>query len=190
VVNSLSRAETYSGYFWNQYLATSQRKKYLGWTFNRDENGFGERIKCEANIMGFLHNIHIIRDQFPFALKSSIFGGLRKGGKPLRDHDCAWSKDFIKALEAKSSSGPLLEKMKDFEKDEDFQTLKKIMNLSKHRYINEIIWRNGNIFLQIRDFDEVQETSMVEHDVNSLMIRVSNNLVPKIYDLYEEAKKI
>ena len=190
VVISLNRAETYSGYFWNQYLATSQRKKYLGWTFNRDENGFSERIKCEANIMGFLHNVHIICDQFPFALKSSILDSLRKGGKPLRDQDCAWSKDFIKALEAISSSGPLLGKMKDFEKDEDFQTLKKIMNLSKHRYINEIIWRNGNIFLQIRDFDEVQETSMVEHDVNSLMIRVSNNLVPKIYDLYEEAKKI
>lgn len=190
VVNSLGRAETYSGYFWNQYLETSQRKKYLGWTFNKDENGFSDRIKCEANIMGFLHNIHVICDQFPFALKSSMLHPLLKGGKSLRDQDCAWSKDFMRAIEAIPSSGPLLEKMRDFEKDEDFQTLKKIMNLSKHRYINEIVWRNGSIFLQIRDFDEVQETSMIEHDVNALMIRVSNNLMPKIYDLYEEAKKM
>lgn len=190
VVNSLNRAETYSGYFWNQYLATSQRKKYLGWSINKDENGFSDRIKCEANIMGFLHNIHIICDQFPFALKSSILDTLQKGGKPLRDQDCAWSKDFMKSVEAVPSTGQLLEKMRDFEKDDDFQTLKKIMNLSKHRYINEFLWRNGVIFLLMRDFDEVQETSKIEHDVNALMMRVSNNLVPKIFDLYEEAMKI
>lgn len=96
----------------------------------------------------------------------------------------------MKSVEAVPSTGQLLEKMRDFEKDDDFQTLKKIMNLSKHRYINEFLWRNGVIFLLMRDFDEVQETSKIEHDVNALMMRVSNNLVPKIFDLYEEAMKI
>jgi hypothetical protein len=30
---------------------------------------------------------------------------------------------------------------------------------------------------------------MFEHDINTLMMRVNNNLVPKIFDLSEEPKK-
>jgi hypothetical protein len=190
VVNSLNRADSYSGYFWNQYLETSKRKKYLGWSMNRDENGFNDREKCEANVIGFLHNIHIICDQFPFALKSSILEPLYKRGKPLTDQDCGWSRDFLKSIEALSNTAQLVGKMKEFEMDEDFQTLKKIMNLSKHRYLIEFVWRDGNFLFIIRDFDEIQETSKSEHDVDALMVRISNNVMPKIYDLYEEAKKI
>jgi hypothetical protein len=194
VLASLVRAQTYAHYHWNQFIATSNITSWaesLVWQFNRDDDGFSDKYKCEANIIAFLQNIHIICDQFPFALKSStIANWKKKDGNILTDFDCGWHNNFYHALKNISNSDNLINKMRDFEKDEDFILLKKIVNTSKHRYLNKISFKEDKLTMTSHAFDENEELSTCDLDVNVLMKRIHNNLIPKIFELYEEAIKL
>lgn len=193
VISSLSRANIYSMYHWNQYINTSDVKDFgdlLKWGFNRDDDGFSDKFKCEAHITAYLHNVHIICDQFPFALKSSILTQLKKGNKNLEDKDCAWSEDFLKSIEAIPNSATLIQKMRAFLKNDDFINLKNIINTTKHRYINEIQFKNENLLIITHSFDDVEEISVCEQNSATLMKRMYNILIPKIFELYEESKKL
>lgn len=194
VVNSLGCAMIYCGYFWNQYVRTLKSPLTIGWSFRKDDDGYTEKLKCEANILGFLHNLHIICDQFPFALKSSTLIDIsitKKGRTEVwNDRDCSWDFNFLRAIESIPNSERLVSKMRAFSTDENFSLLKKIINLSKHRYISEFHVLNSKLVLRVKEFDEVKQVVSCDHDVDALMIKLSNNLMPKIFDLYEEAMKL
>ena len=158
--------------------------------------------RFNAEVFGFLQNLHAVCDSFPFVLNLLI------NKIDIENPSVSWGEDFIKKYVSLSLESPInvngqittktfFDALVSFQKNEYFSQLKGVVNRIKHKYLIPIMYDRGSIYFEeysyksYLDQDQVldkakQKTSNFENqNVEKFMIDCHDRLWPDLCDLFD-----
>ncbi|MES2025051.1 MAG: hypothetical protein V4448_05795 [Pseudomonadota bacterium] len=158
--------------------------------------------RLNAEVFGFLQNLHAVCDSFPYILNLII------KRVDIEDSNVGWSDKFLKNyvtsiadyqknLNGQSISAPLSEALTAFQKNEYFAQLKGVVNKIKHKYLIPIMYDKGIIYFETYSYrsylsqDEllskaIEKFSNLEsQDVEKFIVNCHDKLWPDLCDLFD-----
>lgn len=187
-LQSFHKRNLYSEIYYNEFIDKSDG--LLG-IETIDQSG-KIRTNFEAQAVAFVANAHALIDSFPFVVFLTLkpLKYLKKDDKgsetipKLSASESNWNDRFCDSLKYSYPKYLLFSRLfKSLMNNNDFLILRKMSNNNKHKFLTRIANRKRILKFELVDFD-TGRTSYV--DVKKFFIRLHNEVLPKLYRLYNE----
>lgn len=146
-------------------------------------DGYVNTPKYNAEVLGFLQNVHAICDSFPYLLN------LYFRAFDFKSKNIGWNDKTMSAFrEMTTISGEtdLLKELEKFNKNKIFQNIQNIVNTAKHKHIIPIFFDGTKtVFGDLNGSPGHSDLSVKE-----FMIQVHNSLIPEILNMLKLAATV
>lgn len=180
-LQSIDKRIQFCKYHYIQVKLTSDEKSLsLERFLSIKHHGITNRTAYEANIFGFIHNLHSLVDSFPYVL-NIIYQVIDNIESP----NIGWNDDFLKKYE----SFTFYQSLQCLSDDETFKKLKGVINKAKHKYLIRI--QNNYTNLTFEDFTYFYNGDVIyvrNQNVKSFLENCHNDLIPKFISVYNLIK--
>ena len=188
-LQSFFKRNIYSEIYYRQFLEKSEEKNLRLVSIDHSRN---IESQYEAPAVAFLANAHALIDAFPYVVYLSLrplkFINKKKEPEKIKSNRCGWKDDFLAAMDytypKHSDLSTLFSLLMNHD---DFKLLKTISNNNKHKFLVPIenIDLKFNLLVTNLATDETEK-----FDAEELFLKIHNNLLPKIFELYNELSKV
>jgi len=189
-LQSFAKRSKYSELYYRNFIESASAGKLA---LERIDSSGNLRLCFEGFATTFIANAHAIIDSFPYVVFLTL--------KPLKflhprtamptnitASGSNWSDDFYNSiLHTYPNEKKFAIFLRSIMNDKDFLLLRKMSNNHKHKFLSRIINNWKVLKYEIIDFD----SGKVSHtDINLFFKRLHNNLLPKLFNLYNDLARI